>query len=94
VTARNPAEIFGLESKGKIEEGNDADLVLVDPEEGTEISGGDLHSKCEWTPFEGWTGVFPMWTMVRGEVAYAANDVDLGALAPDGKFGERSGELV
>jgi len=94
VTARNPAEIFGLDSKGKIEAGYDADLVLVDPEEGTEISGGDLHSKCEWTPFEGWTGVFPMWTMVRGEVVYAANDVDLGALAPDGEFGERSGELV
>jgi dihydroorotase len=94
VTARNPAEIFGLDSKGRIEEGYDADLVLVEPENGTEIHGGDLHSKCEWTPFEGWTGVFPAWTMVRGEVVYADGDAELGALAPSGTFGERNGRLV
>ncbi len=94
VTARNPAEIFGLDSKGRIEEGYDADLVLVDPEERTEISGGDLHSKCEWTPFEEWTGVFPTWTIVRGDVVYAESDADLGALGPDGEFGERNGQLV
>ena len=70
LTAANPAAIFDLPSKGRIEAGRDADLVLVDPERPREIRGDDLHSKCGWTPFEGWTGIFPEWTMVRGTVVY------------------------
>ncbi|MFB6206269.1 MAG: dihydroorotase [Haloglomus sp.] len=70
VTAANPAEIFGLPRKGRIEEGRDADLVLVDPSETRSIRGLDLHSKCGWTPFEGFEGVFPEWTVLRGSVVY------------------------
>jgi len=70
VTAANPADVFGLEQKGRIEAGRDADLVLVDPEDAREIRGADLHSHCEWTPFEGKRGVFPEWTMVRGTVVW------------------------
>lgn len=70
VTAANVADIFGLESKGRIEVGNDADLVLIDPENSAPIRGEDLHSKCEWTPFEGRDGVFPELTMLRGSVAF------------------------
>jgi len=70
LTARNPARVFDLPRKGAIESGRDADLVLVDPEETREIRGEDRHSKCGWTPFEGWTGVFPELTMVRGTVVY------------------------
>ncbi|MFC3478036.1 dihydroorotase [Halobacterium litoreum] len=70
VTAANPANVFGLAQKGRIEEGRDADLVLVDPEESRAIRGADLHSNCEWTPFEGKRGVFPEWTMIRGTVVW------------------------
>ncbi|MFB6072524.1 MAG: dihydroorotase [Halobacterium sp.] len=70
VTAANPARIFGLARKGRVEAGRDADLVLVDPENPSEIRGEDLHSNCEWTPFEGRRGVFPEWTMVRGTVVW------------------------
>jgi dihydroorotase len=70
LTARNPARIFGLPRKGRVEEGYDADLVLVDPDHPREIRGEALHSKCGWTPFEGWTGVFPDLTLVRGHVVY------------------------
>jgi len=70
VTATNPAEIFGLPRKGRVEAGRDADLVLVDPEDAREIRGGDLHSKCGWTPFEGKQGVFPELAMVRGTVVW------------------------
>ena len=70
VTAANPARIFDLPSKGRIEPGRDADLVLVDPDTTREIRGLELHSKCGWTPFEGHEGVFPEWTMRRGEVIY------------------------
>ena len=70
VTAANPAALFDLPSKGRIEPGRDADLVLVDPSERRHIRGLDLHSKCGWTPFEGREGVFPEWTMLRGGVVY------------------------
>ena len=70
VTAANVAAVFDLPRKGRIAEGNDADLVLIDPERSREIRGADLHSKCGWTPFEGMDGVFPSLTMVRGTVVY------------------------
>ncbi|MFB6309132.1 MAG: dihydroorotase [Haloarculaceae archaeon] len=70
LTAANPAAVFDLPQKGQVAEGKDADLVLVDPGESREIHGEELHSKCDWTPFEGWTGIFPEWTMVRGTVVY------------------------
>jgi dihydroorotase len=83
VTAANVADVFGLEPKGRIEPGNHADLVLVDPDDPTPIRGEDLHSKCSWTPFEGRNGVFPEMTMVRGTVVFR-----------DGQFVEVDGRNV
>ena len=70
LTAANPADVFDLPRKGTIEEGNDADLVLVDPDASREIRGENMHTKIDWTPFEGFDGVFPELTMVRGTVVY------------------------
>jgi dihydroorotase len=66
LTATNPADVFDLPDRGRVHEGNYADLVLVDPDEVTEIRGERLHTNCPWTPFEGWDALFPEWTMVRG----------------------------
>jgi len=70
LTAANPASVFGISNKGRIEEGFDADLVLFDPDEPREIRGEDTHTRCDWTPFEGFAGIFPELTMVRGTVVY------------------------
>jgi dihydroorotase len=70
LTATNPASVFDLPDRGRVAEGNYADLVLVDPDDVAPIRADDLHTKCEWTPFEGWDAVFPEWTMLRGEMAY------------------------
>jgi dihydroorotase len=86
LVAANPADIFDVPNKGRIEAGRDADLVLFDPTDARDISGDDLHSKCGWTPFEGRTGVFPELTMVRGEVVYDARDGEA--------FGDAVGENV
>ncbi|KZN24775.1 dihydroorotase [Haladaptatus sp. R4] len=83
LTARNPSKVFGLPRKGRIEEGRMADLVFVDPDESREIRADDLHTNCDWTPFEGWKGVFPETTMVRGHIVFE-----------DGEFGEQIGENV
>ena len=76
LTAANPADVFDLPAKGRVEAGADADLVLVDPEASREIRGDDLHSNCGWTPFEGKQGVFPRLTMVGGRVVYEDGDDD------------------
>ena len=47
------SNIFGLVNKGIIEEGKDADLVIVDRKKSWELKTSKLHSKCGWTPFEG-----------------------------------------
>ncbi|MBP1922910.1 dihydroorotase [Halorubrum alkaliphilum] len=75
VVAANPASIFGLDRKGRIAEGVDADLVLVDLTSPREIEAAALHSAAEWTPFEGVRGVFPELTVVRGEVVYDRDPV-------------------
>ncbi|MCD5409284.1 MAG: dihydroorotase [Methanocellales archaeon] len=66
--ATNPARIFGLNGKGDIRVGNDADLVFVDMREIKQVK--NLHSKANWTPFEGMNAIFPKMTMVRGEVVF------------------------
>jgi dihydroorotase len=70
LTARNPAAVFDLPHKGAIEPGQDADLVLVDPDAEAPLEGGSLHSKAGWTPFEGFDAIRPQVTMVRGSVVY------------------------
>lgn len=65
-----PAEIFGLQSKGQIAPGKDADLVLVDTKAITRINADRLHSRAEWTPYEGRAAIFPKATLVRGTVVF------------------------
>jgi dihydroorotase len=68
--AVNPARVFGLERKGGIKVGNDADLVFVDFRDVTPIKAENMHSKAGWTPFEGMDAIFPEMTMVRGETVF------------------------
>ncbi len=68
--ATRPAMIFGLKSKGSIEASKDADLVLVDPKKITKISADRLHSKADWTPYQGRDAIFPQVVLVRGTVVY------------------------
>jgi len=61
-----PAELLNI-PKGKIERGRDADLIVIDFKETRAIKSENLHSKCGWTPFEGWSAIFPTHVFVRGE---------------------------
>nr|MDO8100320.1 dihydroorotase family protein [Candidatus Njordarchaeota archaeon] len=65
--SENPSNIFGLRGKGKIAEGYDADIVVVDLQKEKTIRSRDFHSKAKYTPFEGREvkGV-PVLTIVNG----------------------------
>ena len=68
VNSTNTAKIFGLESKGQIGVGKDADLVLVDLDWEREITpelfGYSDFSIYEGMKFRGW----PRYTISRGEI--------------------------
>ncbi|MEV6773862.1 dihydroorotase family protein [Nocardia sp. NPDC051030] len=53
LTARNPAQRYGLTGKGDIAPGFDADIVLVDPDARWIVRAADSESAQEYTPFEG-----------------------------------------
>ena len=73
LVAEEPARVFGFDSKGSIKEGTDADLVFVD-ETFEGIRAERLHSKCGWTPYEGFDAVFPHKVLRRGEVVYEIDE--------------------
>lgn len=70
VTATNPAKLFGMwPQKGTIAVGADADIVLIDPKRRARVMRGDMHSKSDYDPYEGYEGVgWPVLTMSHGEV--------------------------
>jgi len=53
LVATAPARLFGLERKGAIEVGRDADLVLFDPAARRTLTASDLHHTSDYTPYEG-----------------------------------------
>ncbi len=53
VLAANPARLFGLPTKGAVGVGNDADIVLWDPEAHRTLRQVDLHHTSDFTPYEG-----------------------------------------
>ncbi|HSB46768.1 MAG TPA: dihydroorotase family protein [Candidatus Bilamarchaeum sp.] len=48
-----PAEIFGLEKKGRIAPGYIADIAIIDPDKEWEVQGSVQYTKCRWSPFDG-----------------------------------------
>lgn len=69
LTSAGPARIFGLEGKGRIALGFDADLTLVDLAARRTIRNDWITSRSGWTPYDGTpvTG-WPIHTIVRGHV--------------------------
>jgi allantoinase len=67
-----PAVVAGLERKGAIVEGRDADLVLFEPDEGSEVDPAELHHRNPVTPYAGRRLDGRVWaTYVRGVEVYA-----------------------
>ncbi len=70
VMAENPARIFGLyPRKGVIQEGSDADLLIMDPQGDRIITAKDHYSSAGYSLFEGWkVNGRPWMTLLRGKV--------------------------
>jgi allantoinase len=51
--SHGPARIAGLERKGAIAEGKDADLAVFEPDESSEVDPSELHHRNPITPYAG-----------------------------------------
>jgi dihydropyrimidinase len=89
VLSTTPARLFGLNNKGAIEVGKDADLVLFDPQERRTITQSELHHTSDYTPYEGMaaSGIVRS-TLVRGE--FVVRDGHFVGQRGYGKFQERA----
>lgn len=76
LVAGAPARIFRLDTKGRIEVGADADLMLVDLNRQWEITNELVLSKIGWTPYAGRTVTGSIEaTVVRGAIVYRNGQV-------------------
>ncbi|MGE0634133.1 MAG: amidohydrolase family protein, partial [Pseudobdellovibrionaceae bacterium] len=58
----------GLQNKGRIEVGSDADFTIVDLQKKKRIEKNWLASKAGWSPLEGFEAHgWPVGTLIRGE---------------------------
>jgi dihydroorotase len=69
LTSSGPARIFGIEGKGRIALGYDADLTLVDLATRRTIHNNWIASVSGWTPYDGRSVMgWPVHTIVRGHI--------------------------
>jgi len=84
VFAAAPARINGLPTKGVIDVGYDADLVLFDPHESRTVDGRALHQGTDFSPFDGMTlHGWPSTVISRGRIV-----VDDGTFVDPGPIGQ------
>ncbi|WP_439476265.1 dihydroorotase [Brevundimonas sp.] len=69
LTSHGANRVFGIAGKGRMAEGYDADLTLVDLKAKHVIRHADMASRCGWTPFDGFEATGKaVATIVRGRV--------------------------
>ncbi len=72
----SPASLFGLSSKGRLREGADGDMILVDMKKKGEIDPDKFFSKAHYSPFEGWkTQGAVHTTIVNGSIVYCKGEI-------------------
>ena len=76
LVCENPAKIFGIQNKGFINEGYDADFTIVDMNKIIVIKNENMESKCGWSPFNGFEfkGT-PMATIIAGKIKMKEGEI-------------------
>lgn len=87
LTSGGPQRIFGIAGKGRIAQGWDADLTLIDLAAKRTIRNANQANKSGWTPFDGMeVQGWPMATIVRGQVVMREDDVIAEGLGAPVRF--------
>ncbi len=68
--------MFGVAGKGRMAEGWDADLTIVDLNARRTIRHEEMASRCGWTPFDGMIAKgWPVVTVIRGRIVMCEGQV-------------------
>lgn len=71
IMSENPSKIFGIKNKGILKEGYDADFVIIDLDDESEIAEKEIITKASWSPYIGFKrGGRVLMTILRGNVVY------------------------
>ena len=89
LTSHGANRLFNLAGKGRLAEGFDADLTIVDLKAKRTLRHADMKSRVGWTPFDGMdvTG-WPMATIIRGRVVMRDDELVAPALGEPIRFQE------
>jgi dihydroorotase len=69
IFSENAARVYGLNTKGKIDIGYDADLTVIDLKREGKFDITEFKTKAEYSPFDGWKYKgLPVMTIVNGKV--------------------------
>ena len=92
LTSHGQQRIFGTADKGRIAEGYDADLTIVDLKVKRTLRHQDMATRSGWTPFDGMevTG-WPIATIIRGRVVMRDDQIVAPSLGEPVRFLETLG---
>ena len=87
-----PARIWDIVGKGRIEDGWDADLVLVDMAAERAVRNEEQRTKCGWSPWDGAVlKGWPVRTWVGGRTVFAGGRVEREAAGGESVFDHARG---
>jgi dihydroorotase len=76
LTSHGAQRVFGIAGKGRMAEGWDGDLTLVDLKAKRTITHAAMATRSGWTPFDGMeTTGWPMATIIRGKVVMRDDEI-------------------
>ena len=72
----NPVSVFGIKNKGFIKKDYDADFTIIDMNRTIEIKNKNIHSKCGWSPFDGYKFKgSPVYTIINGDIKMKEDEI-------------------
>ena len=87
LTSHGPQRIFGMADKGRLAEGFDADLTIVDLEARRTLRHEDMATRSGWTPFDGMeVRGWPIATVIRGVAVMREDEIIAPALGQPVRF--------
>ena len=89
LTSHGANRLFGLADKGRLAEGYDADLTIVDLKARRTIRHDAMASRVAWTPFDGMEAKgWPVATIIRGTLVMRDDEVVAPHLGEPVRFNE------
>ena len=72
----NPVSVFSIKNKGFIKKDYDADFTIIDMNRTIEIKNENIHSKCGWSPFDGYKFKgSPVYTSINGDIKMKEDEI-------------------